>query len=78
VRTLCGFSQRATTFGNRYRLGKPDVDSIRKARLRVAVAAVNGTAGGLIGEFLRFLGCTPILINDEPAASSGRRSAKAT
>jgi phosphomannomutase len=49
-------------------VGKLDVDLIRKARLRVAVDTVNGTAGGVIREFLRFLGCTPILINEEMAS----------
>ncbi len=49
-------------------VGKLDVDSIRKARLRVAVDTGNGTAGGVIREFLRFLGCTPILINEEQAS----------
>ncbi len=43
-----------------------DVDLIRSRRFRVAVDCVNGAGGALVPEFLRELGCRPVLINAVP------------
>jgi len=63
-----GKREEATGFVGSYlaaTAGTLNVESIRAAKLRVAVDTVNGTAGAVIREFLGFLGCEPILINEE-------------
>lgn len=46
-------------------VGKLDLEAIRKAAFRVVVDVGNGTAGTLMREYLEFLGCKPVLLNDK-------------
>lgn len=46
-------------------LGGLNLEAIRKANFCVAVDAGNGTAGIIMEKLLPFLGCKPIMINDE-------------